>query len=135
MEARSSQKQQGAAKSSQEQPVAARSSQEQAGAARSSQIRQEQPGAARSSQEQPGAARSRQEQPGQPKWAVVGCKCSQILFLNSKSAIFKKEIESDHFMEICWSSQEQPGGIVEETSERYLGRIWEASGSHLEEKG
>ena len=33
------------------------------------------------------------------------------------------------------SSQEQPGGIIEETSERYLGRIWQASGNRLDEKG
>ena len=27
-------------------------------------------------------------------------------------------------MEICWSSQEEPGGIIEETSERHLASIW-----------
>ena len=114
-----------------EKPEAARSSQKQPGAARSSQ---EQPGAARSSQEQPGEARSSPGSQGSPNEAN-GCKCSRIYSRIATVKYFRKEIESHNFMEICWGSQEQPGRVIEETSESYQGRIWEASGSHLEEQG
>ena len=48
---------------------------------------------------------------------------------------FNKEIESRHFMEICWGSQEQPGAArssQEESLRRHLKGIWEGSGSHLQ---